>query len=171
MPRKNMYIAVALAVVVIAAFLFLGFFGIGGTPMTQPETSVSPAQQLLNEIAKNGSVSTLQVVDTVEGTGEAAQPGDQIAVFYTGVLPDGTIFDSTDNHGGQAFNFKLGVGSVIKGWDQGLVGMKVGGTRLIAIPADLGYGAAGNGAIPPNATLIFQVQLLSVSHATSTSAQ
>lgn len=162
-----MYIAVALAIVVVAAFIFLGFFGMGQDTSTNGSAQVSPAQQLLNDIAKNGSVASLQVIDTVEGAGDAAQAGDQVAVLYTGVLPDGTIFDSSDNHGGQALSFKLGVGQVIKGWDQGLVGMKVGGTRLIAIPPDLGYGAQAVGSIPPNSTLIFQVQLINVSHPTA----
>lgn len=160
MPRKNMYIAVAVAVVVVALFIFLGFFGVSGTQQ-DAGSAATAAQQLLDDIAKTGAVSSLQVIDTVEGTGVGAKPGDTITVNYTGVLPDGTVFDASANHG-QAFTFTLGEGAVIKGWDQGLIGMKVGGTRIIAIPAELAYGSRSVGQIPPNASLIFQVELISI---------
>lgn len=156
-----MYIAVVVAVVVVAIFIFLGFFGVG--TMQQPAVSqgVSAAQDLLNDISKTGAVSSLQVIDTVEGTGAVAKSGDTITVNYIGVLPNGTVFDASQNHG-QPFTFTLGGGQVIKGWDQGLVGMKVGGTRLVAIPPELAYGERAVGQIPANSSLIFQVELVSI---------
>lgn len=158
-----MYIAVVVAVVVVAVFIFLGFFGMSGTTNTNPSenTGATAAQALLNDISKSGAVSSLQTIDTVVGTGDEAKAGDTITVNYTGVLPDGTVFDASAQHG-QAFSFTLGGGQVIKGWDQGLTGMKVGGTRIVAIPPELAYGARSMGKIPANASLIFQVELLSV---------
>jgi len=162
MPRKNIYIAVAVAVIVVAVFIFLGFFGMTGTGQTAPTTPASSAQALLNDISKTGSVTSLKTVDVTVGTGDEAATGDTLSVKYTGVLPDGTVFDATDLHGGQPFTFTLGAGQVIKGWDQGVLGMRVGGTRLVAIPPELGYGANSMGKIPANASLIFQVELVSV---------
>jgi FKBP-type peptidyl-prolyl cis-trans isomerase len=107
----------------------------------------------------------LEIKTTQPGTGDqVTKAGDTISVTYTGKLTDGTVFDSTDKQGGTPFTFTLGQGMVIKGWDQGLLGMKVGEQRTLTIPSELGYGAqgAGGGAIPPNATLIFDVQLVSI---------
>lgn len=99
-----------------------------------------------------------------QGTGQAAKKGDQLSVHYAGFLEDGTKFDSSLDHG-QPFGFTLGAGQVIQGWDLGVVGMKVGEIRRLYIPSEFGYGAAGagNGLIPPNANLIFEVQLLKIS--------
>ena len=95
------------------------------------------------------------------GDGAEAQPGDTISVHYTGKLEDGTVFDSSE--GGSPIEFKLGAGMVIEGWDLGFEGMKVGGKRELTIPPELGYGAAGAPPdIPPNATLIFDVELVDV---------
>jgi len=110
--------------------------------------------------------SGLQYEDTVAGEGPAAQAGQQVSVHYTGWLYNdgmkGTKFDSSKDRG-DPFHFPLGAGHVIKGWDEGVQGMKVGGTRLLVIPAALGYGARGaGGVIPPNATLMFEVDLLAV---------
>src|SRR5260370_19563803 len=106
--------------------------------------------------------SGLQYEDKVVGTGQEAKKGDTVAVHYTGTLKDGKKFDSSKDRG-QPFNFPLGAGRVIKGWDEGVAGMKVGGKRKLIIPAALGYGARGaGGVIPPNATLIFDVELLGV---------
>ena len=97
------------------------------------------------------------------GSGREAKTGDTVHVQYTGTLMNGTKFDSSYDHGGDPFKFVLGRGEVIKGWDQGVVGMKVGGKRELIIPTDLGYGARGfPGAIPPNATLDFEIELLAV---------
>ncbi len=105
--------------------------------------------------------STLQSTDLVVGTGAEAASGQKVKVHYTGTLTDGTKFDSSVDRG-QPFEFTLGVGQVIKGWDQGVVGMKVGGKRKLVIPPDLGYGPQANGKIPANSTLVFEVELLSV---------
>src|SRR5208283_12714 len=104
--------------------------------------------------------SGLEYWDIKVGTGAVAQSGHQVKVDYTGWLTDGKKFDSSVGTG-HPFDFMLGAGQVIKGWDQGVVGMKVGGKRQLRIPPELGYGARGaGGVIPPNATLIFDVELL-----------
>lgn len=108
------------------------------------------------------TASGLKYVDQVIGTGEVAVAGKTTTVHYTGRLENGTKFDSSVDRG-QPFSFPLGAGRVIKGWDEGVQGMKVGGKRKLTIPSDLGYGARGaGGVIPPNATLIFDVELLGV---------
>ncbi len=109
----------------------------------------------------------LTISNPVTGTGTLAALGNNLTVHYTGYLYNpnvanfqGTRFDSSV--GGQPFTFRLGAGQVIAGWDQGLVGMRVGGKRTLLIPSSLGYGAAGRGTIPPNAGLVFDVELLAV---------
>ena len=105
----------------------------------------------------------LVIEDLVVGEGNEAQDYNKVVVNYTGTLEDGSIFDSSLKPGGTPFTFTLGVGSVIKGWDLGVKGMKVGGKRRLTIPADLGYGNNGIGnVIPPGATLTFEVELLEV---------
>lgn len=105
----------------------------------------------------------LQVEDVQVGDGAEATPSRRVSVHYTGRLEDGTKFDSSVDRG-TPFEFLLGVGQVIAGWDQGVSGMRVGGKRTLTIPAALGYGARGvPGVIPPNATLVFDVELLGVS--------
>ena len=104
----------------------------------------------------------LKYTDDQIGTGAEAVAGKTVSVHYTGWLLDGTKFDSSKDRG-QAFAFPLGGGRVIKGWDEGVAGMKVGGKRTLIIPPSLGYGASGaGGVIPPNATLKFEVELLEV---------
>jgi FKBP-type peptidyl-prolyl cis-trans isomerase len=106
------------------------------------------------------TASGLKYTDTKVGTGAEAKAGQTAVVHYTGWLTNGTKFDSSKDRG-QPFTFPLGGGRVIKGWDEGVQGMKVGGTRKLTIPASLGYGAQGaGGVIPPNATLVFEVDLL-----------
>jgi FKBP-type peptidyl-prolyl cis-trans isomerase len=106
----------------------------------------------------------LQIEDLKEGTGPAAQKNDFVRVHYTGRLRDGTKFDSSYDHPDkEPFGFLLGAGKVIKGWDQGIVGMKVGGKRKLTIPPDLAYGAEGRPpAIPPHSDLIFEVELVEI---------
>lgn len=106
--------------------------------------------------------SGLKYVDQTVGTGDVAVVGKNVSVHYTGWLENGKKFDSSVDRG-QPFSFPLGAGRVIKGWDEGVQGMKVGGKRKLTIPSDLGYGSRGaGGVIPPNATLIFDVELLGV---------
>ena len=116
-----------------------------------------------------GTLTTFERIDTVAGTGTEAVPGSKVTVHYTGWIYDnrtetkhGKTFDSSFKHG-QPFTFALGAGQVIRGWDEGVAGMKVGGKRTLIIPPALGYGARGaGGVIPPNATLMFDVELLAV---------
>ena len=113
-----------------------------------------------------GSVADLERIDTLAGTGAVATSGSDVTVHYTGWLYDngtqGEKFDSSKDRG-EPFMFPLGGGMVIKGWDEGVQGMRVGGQRTLIIPANLGYGARGaGGVIPPNATLMFEVELLGV---------
>jgi len=105
----------------------------------------------------------LEITDLQVGDGTEATSGNQVTVHYTGWLTDGTKFDSSVDRG-TPFAFALGGGMVIQGWDRGVAGMKVGGKRKLVIPPEMGYGARGAGAvIPPNATLVFEVELLGVS--------
>jgi peptidylprolyl isomerase len=106
--------------------------------------------------------SGLQYVELVEGTGNSPKVGQKVTVHYTGTLEDGSKFDSSRDRN-DPFTFQIGVGQVIKGWDEGVMSMKIGGRRKLIIPSDLGYGPRGaGGVIPPNATLIFDVELLGV---------
>ena len=103
-----------------------------------------------------------QIMDLRAGTGPECKAGDVVSVHYTGTLEDGSKFDSSRDRG-QAFSFPLGKGRVIKGWDLGVAGMKVGGHRKLTIPPEEGYGEAGAGrAIPPNSTLYFDVELIKI---------
>lgn len=148
-------IVVALALAVIVVFFIFNPFTMQSNPALNPASGDSTS-----------SSSSLVVQDEVVGTGAVAEPGDTLTVNYTGKLADGTVFDTSV--GKTPFQFVLGEAQVIPGWDQGLVGMQVGGKRILIIPPSLAYGAQGNGPIPPNATLTFEVDLLSVTPASST---
>jgi peptidylprolyl isomerase len=122
--------------------------------LTQPETNPMSAENTIT------TDSGLQYIDIVEGTGETPKKGQTVSVHYTGTLTNGDKFDSSRDRG-QPFEFPLGAGRVIKGWDEGIASMKIGGQRQLIIPPELGYGARGaGGVIPPNATLLFDVELL-----------
>ena len=134
--------------------------------MQQTETT----QETTKEATKSQPSATtgLQVTTTKEGTGTGAAKGDTVTVNYTGALTDGTVFDSNvDPKFGhvQPFTFALGTGMVIQGWDQGVLGMKVGEKRHLVIPANLAYGDRGAGSlIPPGATLTFDVEVVGIKH-------
>ena len=140
--------------------------GCGTETAEEPEApaTTAPEQEAPETDAAapaEGDVTELVIEDLTLGTGAEAKAGDPVTVHYTGWLTDGTQFDSSV--GGQPFQFMLGQGEVIPGWDQGVAGMKVGGKRKLTIPPDLGYGASGAaGVIPPNATLVFEVELISI---------
>lgn len=150
-------IAVALAVVVALGFLFFGSALFMPFATDGSSASLIPGEQSTT-IPYDG---TLMVTDTQVGTGAEATPGTTVTVNYVGTLENGQVFDASANHG-QPFTFVLGAGQVIAGWEQGIAGMKVGGTRTLVIPPELGYGAQAVGPIPANSVLIFEVELLEV---------
>ena len=116
-----------------------------------------------NKRSMNVMSNELLIEDIIVGEGDEANDFNKVVVNYTGSLEDGSIFDSSLNPGREPFTFTLGAGSVIKGWDLGVKGMKVGGKRKLTIPPELGYGENGAGSvIPPGSTLIFEVDLLEV---------
>ncbi len=129
----------------------------------KPTGTETPVAKTETPTMNNSGVTELKIEDEVVGTGAEAVAGKKATVNYTGMLTDGTKFDSSLNPGRTPFTFNLGAGEVIKGWDQGVAGMKVGGKRKLTIPSDLGYGSAGAPpSIPGNSTLIFEVELLGV---------
>jgi FKBP-type peptidyl-prolyl cis-trans isomerase len=180
-------IAVALAVILALALLFFGgrvfsFFNHSSSQTASSTPSMTDHNQTGQSSAADqtqsattaanpsatpvpgipANVTQLMMKDLVVGTGAEATPGTSVTVQYVGMLTNGQVFDASANHGTAGFTFKLGAGQVIKGWDQGVAGMKVGGKRELVIPASLGYGAQAVGPIPANSTLVFEVELLKV---------
>lgn len=146
---KKTSIAVVISVIII-------FLMVGGVGLLKDFTNNNT-----KEMDQQNSVTNLEIKDLTVGTGEVAVSGKEVTVHYTGVFTDGKKFDSSVDRG-IPFTFKLGAGMVIKGWDVGVEGMKVGGKRLLIIPPQLAYGPNDYGPIPGNSTLIFQVELLEV---------
>jgi len=130
----------------------------GNCANVQPRTDDFHQAVTLSTTTADG----LKYGDITVGTGATAAKGQHITMQYTGWLQDGTSFDSSRKAGAQPFPFNLGNSEVIKGWDEGIPGMKLGGVRRLLIPPALGYGAQGSGPIPPNATLAFDVQLICI---------
>ena len=134
------------------------------TGKTPEATATKPKSATTGPITLNNptvTASGLKYEDEVVGTGASPKTGQRVTVHYTGTLVNGTKFDSSRDRG-QPFTFIIGTGSVIKGWDEGVATMKVGGKRILYIPAALGYGSRANGPIPANSDLIFEVELLAV---------
>jgi peptidylprolyl isomerase len=147
----------------LSLFLFLAVVIIGGiTYFFLSQNSVESESMKKQETSNQTSpVTTLKIEDIKVGTGEVVEKGDTVVINYVGTLTDGTKFDSSYDRN-EPFQTEIGVGHVIKGWDEGVVGMKVGGKRKLTIPPDMAYGEQGVGPIPPNSTLIFDVELLEV---------
>lgn len=161
MNKSILVFAIALVSVFLLSIYFI--FGLNGRP-----TETSPVKlETKEEVVK--IPEDLKIEDTEEGTGEAVKEGDMVVIHYTGYLEDppgsgqaGAKFDSSLDSG-QPFETPIGAGNVIKGWDLGVVGMKVGGKRRLIIPSELGYGEQGSGeSIPPNSNLIFDLELLEI---------
>lgn len=133
-----------------------------GTAATRAPSASAPATSGATEGQERTLAGGLKVTDIKVGSGQMAEPGNQVAVHYTGWLTDGIKFDSSLDRG-EPYAFKLGTGAVIRGWDEGLKGMRVGGKRKLTIPSALAYGADGRPPlIPPDATLVFEVELMDV---------
>lgn len=132
------------------------------TPPTTPAADFTPPSPVSVDADGTATMASgLKYRDIVEGTGESPRPGKLVTVHYTGTFTNGEKFNSSVDTG-IPYTFPIGRGRVIKGWDEGIMTMKVGGKRKLIIPPDLAYGATGREGIPPNATLLFEVELLSV---------
>ncbi|MCL4403831.1 FKBP-type peptidyl-prolyl cis-trans isomerase [Patescibacteria group bacterium] len=177
--KNNLPVIIAALVIVVLLVLIFVFSGKKPSPngASAPAGSNESSVATVNTQAATSSPAEpanrtattadgLQITDVSVGTGAVAQAGDTVTVSYVGSFPNGQVFDASANHGG-SFSFVLGVGHVIPGWDEGVLGMRVGGERKLVVPPALGYGASGtpDGTIPPNATLDFDIKLLGVSKA------
>ncbi|MBL7976638.1 MAG: FKBP-type peptidyl-prolyl cis-trans isomerase [Candidatus Kapabacteria bacterium] len=147
-----------ISIVVLAIALLLSNTFAGNNDKNKPATAKQTKGNTMKEVTTE---SGLKYVDEVVGTGAQPTKGQIVVVHYTGTLTNGNKFDSSKDRN-QPFEFTLGVGQVIKGWDEGLSTMKVGGKRKLIIPPNLGYGSQDMGVIPPNSTLVFEVELLNV---------
>jgi len=166
---KNFIAAVIVGVLVLIIFSYF-IFGLNNSSSSPQSASdsvtntntASPAVSVAtNQTAPTSANEKLQIIDEKVGTGKTVKKGDTVDINYVGTLTNGKKFDASADHGGP-FTTQIGVGQVIKGWDEGVVGMKVGGKRKLIIPPSLGYGNQAAGAIPPNSTLIFEVELVGI---------
>ena len=149
MQKSTFILVLAGACIVVVAILFI--FGIISFPSQNQTVNET-------EIAMDQTNGELIIEDIEEGTGDPVVSGDTVVIDYTGTLPDGTKFDSSVDRG-EPFETQIGVGQVIQGWDEGVVGMKVGGKRKLTIPPELAYGDQALPGIPAGSTLIFEVEL------------
>ncbi|MBI3653692.1 MAG: FKBP-type peptidyl-prolyl cis-trans isomerase [Acidobacteria bacterium] len=150
-----------IVLVIVAALLIASIIYLLTSTRKSSSTTSTTSTSVAEFDNANTTASGLKYIDEVVGTGDSARAGQMVSVHYTGTLTNGTKFDSSRDRG-QPYTFRLGTGVVIKGWDEGLLGMKVGGKRKLLIPPGLAYGAQGRPSIPPNSTLIFDVELMSV---------
>ena len=164
MSKKTLYTGIAATV----ALLVVGVFFILGVPFSAStiDKQVAGGQPAAVAQSAAGQIATQ---DTAAGAGEAAKVGDMVSVNYTGKLADGTVFDSSE--GKDPITFTLGSGQIIPGFEQGIIGMQVGGKRVLTIPPSLAYGSDDYGPIPGNSTLTFEVELVSIGTTTGTSTQ
>ena len=170
MPMKHAKIWISVIVIVLAVVIVMmrkhnqaslpepDATTLAGPQTSLPDTGYNPTAPLTKPTTTNMNIEI-----TKEGTGATIRNGQVAVVSYVGKLENGTVFDASSNHGDGSFSFTLGAGQVIKGWDQGVVGMQIGESRKLTIPSDLAYGPNGiPGVIPPNATLVFDVSLLAI---------
>ncbi len=165
--KNNLPVIIAALVVIVLIVLVVVFMG--RRPAASKQSASLPGAVATSSAPATASSTTtadgLQITDVVVGTGAVAQAGDTVTVSYVGSFPDGQVFDASANHGG-SFSFVVGANppQVIRGWNEGVLGMRVGGARKLVVPPALGYGATGTpgGPIPPNATLDFDITLLNV---------
>lgn len=155
--KEKIIVLVVLLALIAAGIVYLVAMTNSGKPSSTASTSPATVAEFDNVTP---SASGLKYIDVVEGTGKTATAGQEVTVAYRGTLTNGTEFDSSSKPGGRPYTFRLGTGSVIQGWHEGIAGMKVGGKRKLLIPPALGYAGTGKGQIPPNATLLFDVELV-----------
>lgn len=154
---KQFIFSVIIGILVLFVFAYF-IFGINGSSGSTASVSSVPFSAPQTQSTNAGK---LQIIDEKIGSGAVVKKGDTVEINYVGTLANGTKFDASADHGGP-FTTQIGVGQVIKGWDEGIIGMKVGGKRKLVIPPALGYGDQAVGSIPPNSTLIFQVELVGI---------
>lgn len=159
--KRNILVGL-LGLMVIVGSIFI-VFALQRSGASNEPTHQSKNNEQLQPLANNstGEKMELKIEDIETGTGAEAVPGKQVTVHYVGTLENGTEFDSSRSRN-QPFTFALGAGQVIRGWDEGFAGMKVGGKRKLVIPPEMAYGSQAVGSIPPNSTLVFDVELLDV---------
>lgn len=169
--NKKENIGVIISFVLIVALIFVVIFFLLNkqekeNPLEWVDTNPVIGEQAQNQLAASANEPTQELIETEENNMErVSKEGDVLSMNYTGRLEDGTIFDSNvlpEFGHVEPFTFTLGAGQVIAGWDEGLAGMKIGEKKTLTIPPEKGYGANGNGSIPPNATLVFDVELLDI---------
>ena len=165
MNKKGLIIAFIAVVFLLAVFLLNLFYKNPASSNTSFDStqlnSLDSSSAAQIDSSPSASSQGLQITDEKVGTGREVKSGDTVVINYTGTLTDGTKFDSSYDRN-EPFTTQIGVGQVIKGWDLGVVGMKVGGKRKLVIPPDLAYGNQQVGTIPPNSTLTFEVELIQI---------